>query len=85
MYADIFCIEEKPFLHVVDKAINFKSSKLLADTIAVTFRQSLRMCWIDVQLRPPDFIAHDSVENFMAAAFQSNVDMLRIQTKSIPV
>lgn len=85
VYADIFYINSKPILHVVDEATYFQSTKWLAYMKAETLWKALRMCWIDVYLGPPDMIAHDASKNFMPAAFQSNSDMLHIRTKSIPV
>lgn len=85
IYADIFYIDKKPILHVVDEATYFQSAKWLENMEAETLWKALRGCWIDVYLGPPDFIAHDAGKNFMAAAFQSNSDMLHIRTKAIPV
>lgn len=85
VYADVFYINSKPILHVVDEATHFQSARWLEDMKADTLWKALRMCWIDVYLGPPDVIAHDAGKNFMANAFQSNSDMLHIRTKSIPV
>lgn len=85
VYADVFYIEGKPILHVVDEVTYFQSARWLKDMSAETLWTALRMCWIDVYLGPPDIIAHDAGKNFMAAAFQSNADMLIITTKSIPI
>lgn len=85
IYEDIFYIEGKPILHIVGKVTNFQSAKWLEDMIAEILWQSVRICLIDIYLEPPDFISHNSGENFTASAFQSNADMLHIQTEFIPV
>lgn len=85
IYADVFYIDGKPVLHVVDEATNFQAAKWLKDMQAETLWRALRMCWIDVYVGPPDLVVHDAGKNFMANAFQANTDMLHIRTKSVPV
>lgn len=43
------------------------------------------MCWIFVFLGPLDLITHDAGKQFMDRVFWSNSEMLRIQTKSVPI
>lgn len=43
------------------------------------------MCWIDLCAGLPYYISHDCGKNLPDAAFQTNVDILHIQTKSIPI
>lgn len=43
------------------------------------------MCWIDVYLSPPDFVAHDAGKQFMTRVFQANAELLYIETKAVPV
>lgn len=85
VYVDIFYIESKPVLHVVDEATNFQAAKWLENMSSEALWRALRMCWIDVYLGPPDIVAHDAGKNFMGAAFQANTDMLHIRTKAVPV
>lgn len=48
-------------------------------------RRTLKMCWIDIYLGPPNVIVHGAGKNFMAAGFQANKNILIIQTNPIPV
>lgn len=43
------------------------------------------MCWVYLNLEPPDIVAHDAGKYFIGTAFQADSDMLCIQTKSMPV
>lgn len=85
IYADILYIENKPILHVVDKATRFQAAAWLMTVNAESLWIALRRCWIDIYLVPPDIIAHDAGKNFMSRSFEANVDMLHITTKAIPV
>lgn len=85
IYADIFYIEVKPVLHIVDEATYFQATRWLENVTSDTLWRALRLYWIYVYVGPPVIIAHDAGKNFMGAVFQSNADMLHIRTKSIPV
>lgn len=82
---DIFYVDGKPILHVVDEATRFQATLWLRTVSAESTWRALHACWIDVYLGPPDIIAHDAGKNFMARAFQSNADMLHMRTMMILV
>lgn len=71
IYADVFYIHGKNIIHVDDEATNFQPAKRLKEMTAENLWNTLRLCWIDVYVRPPGVIAHDVGKSFMAAAFQA--------------
>lgn len=72
-------------LYIVDEAIYFQAARWLENMSFDTPWRALRLCWENICVGPPDIIAHGIGKNFMGAVFQSNADMLHLQTKSIPV
>jgi hypothetical protein len=46
---------------------------------------TLRTCWIDSYLGPPDIIVHDTGTNFTFQEFQQSAESLAISTKEVPV
>lgn len=85
VFVDIFYIDKRPILHVVDESTRYQAARWLPTVSADAVWRALRMCWIDVYLGPPDVITHDAGKQFMARVFQSNSEMLRIQTKGVPI
>lgn len=85
VYADVFYIDGKPVLHVVDEVTRFRTARWLSKMSSENLWLALRRCWIDVYLCPPDVIDHDAGKNVLGEAFQTNLDMLHIRTKAIPV
>lgn len=69
IYADVFYIDGKPVLQVVDEATIFKAAKWLNYMQSITLWRALRMCCIDVYLGPPDLIVPDAGKSFMASNF----------------
>ena len=47
--------------------------------------ESLRTCWIDVYLGPPDLSNHDAGTNFTSNEFQQYANSLAIITNEVPV
>jgi hypothetical protein len=47
--------------------------------------ETLRICWIDVYLGPPDLINHDAGTNLRSTEFQQYARSLNITTKEVPV
>lgn len=84
VYADVFYIDAKPILHIVNEATNYQAAQCLPTVSSRSLWRTFRICWIDVNLRPPDDIVPDSGKNFIAESFASNADLLHIQTKAIP-
>jgi len=82
---DIFYLDSKPVLQVVDSATAFQAARFLKDMSAKTAWDTLRMCWIDAYLGPPDYIAHDAGKNFAAAEFRQNAKSMSIEVKEVPV
>ena len=85
IYVDVFYLNGRPVLHVVDEATKYQAARWLSSVSAAAIWQSLRLCWIDVYIGPPDIIAHDAGKGFVADEFQASSEMLRISTKPIPV
>ena len=85
IYVDVVTIRKKNALHVVDEATRYQAARWLPTMSADDVWRSLRMCWIDVYLGPPDMVAHDAGKNFIARAFQMNTRFMNIRTKPIPV
>lgn len=76
IFVDIFYIDGRPILHVVDESTRYQAARWLPKISADAVWRALRMCWIDVYLGHPDFITHDAGKQFMARVFQSNSEML---------
>lgn len=85
VYIDIFYIDGKPVLHMVNEATRFQAAKWLTNVSAGSLWKALRKCWIDFYLGSPDVITHDADKNFMGRAFAGKADMLHIAAKSVPV
>ena len=46
---------------------------------------TLRLCWIDVYLGPPDQIVHDVGKNFSSAEFRQQAKAMAIEVKEVPI
>ena len=66
---DIMYIDNSPILHVVDEATRFQAARWLSNVSAKHTWDTLRLCWIDVYLGPPDYIHHDAGKNFVSKEF----------------
>jgi hypothetical protein len=75
----------KPVLQVVDSSTSFQAARFLKDMSARTAWNTLRICWIDVYLGPPDQIVHDAGKNFSSAEFQQQAKAMAIEVKEVPV
>lgn len=82
---DIMYIDNSPILHVVDESTRFQAAKWLANITAKHTWDTLRLCWIDVYLGPPDYIHHDAGKNFVSKEFRQFASSMSITTKSAPV
>ena len=47
--------------------------------------EAIRACWIDVYLRPPQFLVHDPGTNFNSDEFRGNAHSMGIEVKQMPV
>lgn len=85
IYVDLFWIGKKIVLHTVDKATRYQAARWIPSMSAKTIWQSLRWCWFNVYIGPPDVIAYDKGRNFFVESFQMNADLFSIHGKAIPV
>ncbi len=82
---DIMYIDGSPILHVVDEATRFQAARWLNNVSAKHTWETLRLCWIDVYIGPPDLITHDAGSNFVSKEFCQYATSMAIATKSVPV
>ena len=82
---DIIYIDDNPILHVVDKATRFQAATWLNNMSAKHTWDTLRLCWIDVYIGPPDLITHDAGTNFVSKEFRKYAKSMAITTRSVPV
>ncbi|RDW58864.1 hypothetical protein BP6252_13340 [Coleophoma cylindrospora] len=84
VFVDILYLEGKPVLHVVDEATAFATARFLKDQTTRTLWDTLRSCWIDTYLGPPDFFVHDAGKNFSAIEFQREARTMAVEVKEVP-
>jgi hypothetical protein len=53
---DVMYLDGKPVLQVVDSATASEAARFLKDMSARTAWDTLRACWIDTYLGPPDIV-----------------------------
>lgn len=82
---DIMYIDGTPVLHVVDDATGLQAARWLPDMTTKTIWYTLRHCWIDVYIGPPDYIVTDAGKNLTSKEFQQNAHLLGTSTKAVPV
>lgn len=82
---DVLYLNGKPVLQVVDSATSFQAARFLKDMSARNAWDTLRICWIDVYLGPPDQLVHDAGKNFSSAEFRQHAKTLAIDVKEVPV
>ena len=82
---DIMYIDGNPVLHVIDEATRFQAARWLQNISAKHTWDSLRLCWIDVYLGPPDYLHHDAGTNFVSKEFRQFALSMVITTKAVPV
>lgn len=85
IYIDVFFIDGKPILHVVDESTRYQAARWLPAQNAEEIWKALRLCWIDVYLGPPDIITHDAAKVFLSDEFCTNSSLLNIKLKPVPV
>jgi hypothetical protein len=74
-----------PVLHVVDEATSFQAARFLENITAEHTWDTLRLCWIDVYLGPPEVIKHDAGKSFKSATFRQCAATLSIATEAVPI
>jgi hypothetical protein len=82
---DIMYIDGKPVLHVVDEGTRYQAGRWLPNISAKQTWDTLRMCWIDTYLGPPDHITTDAGKNFVSKEFHQYASTLGITLKAVPV
>ena len=46
---------------------------------------TLRICWIDMYLGPPDYFIYDAGKNFSLIEFQREARIMAVNIKEVPV
>jgi hypothetical protein len=82
---DVMYLDGKPVLQVVDSATAFEAARFLKDMSARTAWDTLRACWIDTYLGPPDMVVHDAGKNFASTEFKQLANSMAIGIKEVPV
>lgn len=82
---DIMYIDNSPILHIVDESTRFQAARWLTNITAKHTWETLRMCWIDVYIGPPDYIHHDAGKNFVSREFRQLASSMGTTTRSVPV
>ena len=82
---DVLYLAGKPVLQVVDAATSFQAARFLKDMSAKAVWETLKICWIDTYLGPPEQVVHDAGKNFASAEFRQNAGIMAIETKEVPV
>ena len=82
---DIFWIMNKEVLQVIDTATAFQAARFLKNMSAKTVWNTLKACWIDTYLGPPNYISHDAGKQFQAAEFKQNAKMVSSEVKEVPI
>ena len=82
---DIMYIDGLPLLHIVDEGTRFQAGRWLQNISAKHTWDTLRMCWIDTYMGPPDIITTDAGKNFVSKEFKQYATTFGTATKSVPV
>ena len=82
---DVMYLDGKPVLQVIDSATAFEAARFLKDMSARTAWDTLRACWIDTYLGPPDMVVHDAGKNFVSTEFKQLANSMAIKIKEVPV
>ena len=82
---DIMYINGKPILHVVDEETRYQAGRWLPNISAKQTWETLRLCWIDTYLGPPEYITHDAGKNFVSKEFSQYSNSMGISLRAVPV
>lgn len=85
IFVDIFTIDGRPVLHVIDSATGFSGARFLKDMSAKETWETLPTLWIDTYLGPPDVIVHDAGTNFGSTEFNNNAKFMGSECRQVPV
>jgi transposase InsO family protein len=67
---DVMYLKIRPVLHIVDEASHYQAATFLNNVSASETCRTIRKCWINTYLRPPDALRTDQGTNFMADHFR---------------
>ena len=82
---NIIYINNKPILYVVNSATAFQAARFLKDMFAKLAQDTLKLCQINVYLRPPNYIIHNAGKNFISTEFKQNAHAMSIEVKEVPI
>ena len=82
---DVMYLDRKPVLYMVDVATAFQAGRFLNNMSAKDIWKTLRQCWIDTYLGPPEIVTYDASINFDFMEFCAKTKMLGITYHQIPV
>ena len=82
---DIFYLTGQPILHVIDEGTRYQAGRWLQNISAKTTWDTLRLCWIDTYLGPPDQITADAGKNFASREFSQLASTVGTKVKIVPV
>src|SRR4030088_2960785 len=82
---DIFYLEGKPVLHVVDAATTFTAARFLPRISSAHVWEALRLCWIDVYQGPHDWLVVDAGTQFRSSEFNREAREMVISVKEVPI
>ena len=82
---DIFYIEGRPVLHIVDEATRYQAGRWLQNMTSKHTWDTIRACWIDTYLGPPDQITTDAGKNFIGKEFNQLANTVGTKVKIVPV
>ncbi|KAI1004025.1 hypothetical protein K3495_g4184 [Podosphaera aphanis] len=78
-------IDGNPLLHIVDEGTRFQAGRWLRNLTAKHTWDTLRACWIDTYLGPPDLITHNAGKNFVSTEFEQFAINVGSTTNAVPV
>ena len=82
---DILYIQSKPILHVVDEGTRYQTGRWLRNIGAKHTWDTLRECWIDTYLGPPEQIIADIGSNFKSQEFKQYASVTGTNIKIVLV
>lgn len=85
LFFDIFYINSKTILHVLDESTRRKAAKWFPNVTVESVWRVMRLCWIYVYLGTLDVVKHDAGKQLVAKGFQTNAELLHIYTKCVPI
>jgi hypothetical protein len=78
-------INREAVLQAVDEATGFSAARFLKSVSAKTVWNTLRTCWIDTYLGPPDYLVHDAGTQFVSAEFRAEARTMNVDVKEVLV